>query len=107
MRRSTIVDATVRLLFPSIVVLSLYFLFAGHNQPGGGFAGGLVAGAGVALRYVAGGIEDVRRITPVRSWTVAGAGLALATVTATVPVLLGGAVSSTTTSPGRCPSSAT
>jgi multisubunit Na+/H+ antiporter MnhB subunit len=87
--RSLIVDTAVRILFPSIVVLSLYFLFAGHNQPGGGFAGGLIAGAGIALRYVAGGVDEVRQITRIRPWTVAGVGLAIATVTAAVPVTLG------------------
>ena len=39
---------------------AVYLLFAGHNQPGGGFVGGLVAGAAVGLRYVAGGIDEVR-----------------------------------------------
>ena len=38
-RRSIILDTTVRLVFDAAVVLSLYLLFAGHNQPGGGFVG--------------------------------------------------------------------
>jgi multicomponent Na+:H+ antiporter subunit A len=74
------------------MVGSLYLLFAGHNQPGGGFAGGIVAGAAVALRYVAGGIDDVRSLSRARPWTVLGAGLLLAALTATVPLLFGGAV---------------
>ena len=39
------------IIFPLIMVLSVYFFFAGHNTPGGGFAGGLTAGpgAGAAL----------------------------------------------------------
>ena len=57
MRRSLLLDTTVRLVFDSVLVLSIYLLFAGHNQPGGGFVGGLVAAAGIALRYVAGGID--------------------------------------------------
>ena len=40
--------------------MSLWLLFAGHNQPGGGFVGGLVAGAAITLRYIAGGIDEVR-----------------------------------------------
>ena len=32
-------------IFPLIMVLSAYFFFAGHNTPGGGFAGGLTAGS--------------------------------------------------------------
>ena len=51
------------MLFPAVLVGSLYLLFAGHNQPGGGFVGGLVAGAAIALRYVAGGIDEVRALS--------------------------------------------
>lgn len=92
MRRSPIVDASLRLLQPSIVVLSLYFLFAGHNQPGGGFVGGLVLGAAISLRFVAGGVEEVRSMIRVRPWTVLGVGLAISALTALVPLLLGNQV---------------
>ena len=64
-------------------------LFAGHNRPGGGFVGGLVAGAAIALRFVAGGIGDVRGLTRLRPWTILGSGLAIAAVTALVPIVLG------------------
>ena len=67
------------------MVGSLYLLFVGHNQPGGGFVGGIVAGAAVALRYVAGGIDDVRSLSRARPWTVLGAGLLVSAVTAAVP----------------------
>jgi len=89
MRRSIIVDTTARLIFHSALVLSLYLLFAGHNQPGGGFVGGLVAGAAIAVHYVAGGIDDVRAVMPVRPWVVLGSGLVLAAGTAVVPLALG------------------
>jgi multicomponent Na+:H+ antiporter subunit A len=91
-RRLVVVDVAVRLLFPAVVVGSIYLLFAGHNQPGGGFVGGIVAGVAVALRYVAGGIDEVRRLSHARPWTVLGAGLLVATLTALAPALLGGAV---------------
>ena len=51
----------MRLLFTVVMVGSLYLLFVGHNQPGGGFVGGIVAGAAIALRYISGGIGEVRR----------------------------------------------
>jgi multicomponent Na+:H+ antiporter subunit A len=89
MRRSLILDTTVRLVFDSVVVLSLYLLFAGHNQPGGGFVGGLVVGAAIALRYVAGGLPEVRGILPIRPWFFLATGLALAAGTAIAPLLLG------------------
>jgi multisubunit Na+/H+ antiporter MnhB subunit len=76
-------------IYFAVVVASVYLLVAGHNHPGGGFVGGLVAGAGVTVRYITGGIDEVRRLARVRPWTILGAGLLLAALTATVPVLFG------------------
>ncbi len=92
MRRSLILEASVRVLYPSIIVLSLFFLFAGHNQPGGGFVGGLAAAAAISLRYVAGGVRAVRRSFRLDPWTILGVGLVVSVVTALVPLLLGGAI---------------
>ena len=47
------------------MVFSLYLLFAGHNEPGGGFAGGLVAGLALVLRYLAGGRYELGEAAPV------------------------------------------
>lgn len=90
-RPSLILDATVRLVFDAAIVLSLYLLFAGHNQPGGGFVGGLVAAAAIALRYIAGGLQEIISLSPVRPWTFLAVGLLLASGTAIVPMLLGAA----------------
>jgi multicomponent Na+:H+ antiporter subunit A len=90
--RLPFVDVSVRIVFPVVMMTSLWLLFAGHNQPGGGFVGGLLAGAAITLRYIAGGIDEVRDHARFRPWTVLGAGLLAATVTATIPLLLGGSV---------------
>jgi len=92
MRRVFTLDQITPPIFYAILVGSIYLLFAGHNQPGGGFVGGLVAGAAIALRYIAGGLGEVRRISPLRPWTILGGGLVMASVVALVPVVLGGAV---------------
>jgi multicomponent Na+:H+ antiporter subunit A len=81
-----------RLVFMAAVVGSLYLLLAGHNQPGGGFVGGIVAGAAVTLRYVTGGIDAVRHLSRAQPWTVLGAGLLTVMLTAAVPLLIGGSV---------------
>lgn len=52
--RSPIVGLGVRAATPLALVVGTYLLFAGHNNPGGGFAAGLVYGAVVTLRTVAG-----------------------------------------------------
>jgi multicomponent Na+:H+ antiporter subunit A len=53
-RTSPIVSLAVRAITPIALVIAAYVLFAGHNQPGGGFAAGLVLGAIIVLRVLAG-----------------------------------------------------
>jgi multicomponent Na+:H+ antiporter subunit A len=89
MRAAVIIELSVRAIFHAVLVGSIYLLFAGHNQPGGGFAGGLLAGAAVALRYIAGGIDEVRRLSRFKPWTILGSGLLLSAGTAAVPVATG------------------
>lgn len=90
MRRSPIFDTVVRLVFDVAIVLSVYLLFVGHNQPGGGFVGGLVAAAAIALRYIAGGIDEVLSSLRVRPWAFPAVGLALAAGTAVWSLVTGG-----------------
>ncbi|MFF2085211.1 Na+/H+ antiporter subunit A [Nocardia sp. NPDC058176] len=87
--RSMVLQITTRLIFPTIMVLSVYFFFSGHNAPGGGFAGGLVAGLALTLRYLAGGRYELGEALPVDAGHLLGAGLALAAGTATASLLLG------------------
>ena len=91
-RRILLLDTSIRVLYPSILMLSIYFTVAGHNRPGGGFVGGLVAGAALALRYVSGGAAAVRSTFRVPAHVILGAGLFLAAFTALLPLLLGGAI---------------
>lgn len=89
MRRSVIFDTTVRLVFDVALVVSVYMLFAGHNQPGGGFVGGLVAGGAISLRYLTGGFDDVMSAMRFRPWTPLALGLALSSGTALWTLLVG------------------
>jgi multicomponent Na+:H+ antiporter subunit A len=91
-RRLVFFDVSVGLIFHVVMMASVWLLFAGHNQPGGGFVGGLLAGSAITLRYIAGGMDEVRSRTRFRPWTVLGAGLLLATTTAILPMLRGGAL---------------
>ena len=81
-----------RLIFHSIIVFSLYLLLAGHNLPGGGFAGGLTAGLALTIRYLAGGRFELREATPVGAGALLGTGLATAAAAGMAPLLLGGQV---------------
>jgi multicomponent Na+:H+ antiporter subunit A len=91
-RRSIIFEVVTRLMFHSMIIFSLYVLLAGHNFPGGGFAGGLTAGLALAIRYLAGGRFELREATPISAGTLLGLGLATAAASGVVPLLLGGQV---------------
>jgi multicomponent Na+:H+ antiporter subunit A len=90
--RVVFVDVSAQLVFHAVLMASLWLLFAGHNQPGGGFVAGLLAGSAIALRYIAGGITEVRSLSRFRPWTVLGVGLLIAVATATAPLLTGNPV---------------
>ena len=89
--RSIMLEVIVRILFHTIIVVSIYLLFAGHNLPGGGFAGGLVAGMALVMRYVAGGRYELGAAAPTDAGRLLGAGMTLAVGTAVVPLLFGAA----------------
>jgi multicomponent Na+:H+ antiporter subunit A len=87
--RSLILEVTTRLIFPTIMVLSVYFFFSGHNAPGGGFAGGLTAGLALVLRYLAGGRYELGEAVPIDAGKILGLGLILASGTAIASMFLG------------------
>lgn len=87
--RSIMLEVIVRILFHTIIVVSIYLLFAGHNLPGGGFAGGLVAGMALVMRYVAGGRYELGAAAPTDAGRLLGVGMTLAVACAVVPLLFG------------------
>ncbi len=87
--RSIMLEVIVRILFHTIIVVSIYLLFAGHNLPGGGFAGGLVAGMALVMRYVAGGRYELGAAAPTDAGRLLGAGMTLAVACAIVPLFFG------------------
>jgi multicomponent Na+:H+ antiporter subunit A len=90
--RSLVLEVATRMIFPLIMVLSAYFFFAGHNTPGGGFAGGLTAGLALVLRYLAGGRYELGEALPLDAGKILGVGLALSAGTAVASLLLGAPV---------------
>ncbi|MFL4475702.1 Na+/H+ antiporter subunit A [Paeniglutamicibacter sp. MACA_103] len=88
-RRSITFEVVTRLLFHTILLASVYLLLAGHNTPGGGFAGGLLAGLALTIRYLAGGRVELTESTPVSPGTLMGTGLGLAALTAVGPLFFG------------------
>jgi multicomponent Na+:H+ antiporter subunit A len=91
-RRSIIFEVVTRLVFHSMIVLSVYLLLAGHNFPGGGFAGGLLAGLALTVRYLAGGRFELHEATSASPGALLGTGLATAALSGAVPLAFGGQV---------------
>ena len=82
----------MRLLFHPAIIVSVYLLFVGHNAPGGGFAGGLLAGLALVARYLAGGRYELGEAAPVDAGRLLGTGLLLAAGTAAMPLAFGATV---------------
>ncbi|MGD8366548.1 MAG: proton-conducting transporter membrane subunit [Desulfobacterales bacterium] len=78
--RSVILQTATRLMVGIILVFAAYLLLRGHHEPGGGFAGALVAGTAFALFGIAEGPVKVRRAVRLRPAVIAMAGLATAAV---------------------------
>lgn len=91
-RRSMLLEVSIRILFPTVLVVSIYLLFAGHHDAGGGFSGGLVAGLAFVLRYVAGGSEELAAAVRISPPVVMGAGLCIVVLTALTPAAFGGPI---------------
>ncbi len=91
-RRSLVLEVIVRLISYPVLMWSLFLLFSGHGLPGGGFAAGLVAGLAFAMRYLAGGQDELRSAAPVAPGLLLGSGLFLSAGTGLVSMLAGGDV---------------
>jgi len=72
---SLILRATTRLLLPLFLLFSLFLLFRGHDSPGGGFVGGLMAAAAVSLYALAFDVDAARRLLRIDSRSLVGLGL--------------------------------
>jgi len=81
--RSLVVRDGIRLASPLAAVVAVALFFSGHNQPGGGFAAGLVLGGVVALRHLV-GMSTLRH--PIRLMSFGGA---VAAAVVLFPLLIG------------------
>ena len=75
---SLIFRTAARYLIPLLLLFSIFTLLRGHNLPGGGFAGGLLAATAVALYIFAWDAAAAKRAIPVDPHFMIGAGLAIA-----------------------------
>ena len=87
--KSLILQTAARYLLPLLVLYSVFLLVRGHHEPGGGFIGGLMAAAPVALCALAYDVAHARRLLPLPPPQLLALGLSLAAGSGVGPLLAG------------------
>ncbi len=75
---SLILKVATRFMLPLLLLFSIFLLLRGHNQPGGGFSGGLVGASAFVLYSFAFGVPETRQALGVDPRGLIGAGLLVA-----------------------------
>lgn len=86
---SLILRTATRALVPLLLLLSIFLLLRGHNEPGGGFIAGLVAAAAFVFYAIAVDVRSARALLRVDPRVVIAAGLLLAGLSGVVGFLAG------------------
>jgi multicomponent Na+:H+ antiporter subunit B len=77
---SLILRTTTQLLITVLLLFSVFLLLRGHDLPGGGFLGGLMAATALALYAIANGLVEARALLRVPPQLLIGIGLGAAVV---------------------------
>ncbi|QDZ01088.1 Na+/H+ antiporter subunit B [Nitratireductor mangrovi] len=86
----TVIFRTAAPYLTSLMVLfSVFVLLRGHNEPGGGFIGGLIAASAFAIYGIACGVSPVRRALYFHPMALSGFGLFLAALSGFVSLGFG------------------
>lgn len=85
---SLILRATARLLISLLLIFSILLLLRGHDSPGGGFAGGLVATTAWALYSLAFGAMATREALKFHPQAILSSGLLLSLISGMFPLLM-------------------
>ena len=89
MRSSLLLLTAVRLLVPLLLLYAFFLLWRGHNAPGGGFVGALIAAAAFVLYSMTAGSDASRKLLRVNPSNLLTAGLATALHIGSVELALG------------------
>ncbi|MGH1406918.1 MAG: Na(+)/H(+) antiporter subunit B [Rhodomicrobiaceae bacterium] len=84
-----ILRTIVPLLTSLMVIYSIVVLLAGHNDPGGGFIGGLIAASAFALYGIACGVAPVRRALYFHPVSIAAFGMLLSALSGVISLYKG------------------
>ncbi|MNZ52905.1 Na(+)/H(+) antiporter subunit B [compost metagenome] len=76
-----LLQAVAKVAFVIILIFSLFLFFAGHNNPGGGFIGALMASAGLVLLAITFGMDMVEKVLPINYRKLIAIGISIAFLT--------------------------
>ncbi|MFG0335882.1 MAG: Na+/H+ antiporter subunit B [Maioricimonas sp. JB049] len=86
---TVILRTASRALLPLLLLFSLFLFLRGHNEPGGGFVGGLIATGAIALYAMVHGVAAARQVLRTSPRMLIGCGLLLGLGSGLIPVLFG------------------
>ncbi|PDV99153.1 MnhB domain-containing protein [Candidatus Chloroploca asiatica] len=75
MYESVILRTVARVMMPLLLLLAAFMLLRGHNLPGGGFIGGLLASAAIIMQIIAFGPTFARKVIRVGYLNMAAFGV--------------------------------
>lgn len=75
---SIIFRTVAPLIVATMLVFSVYICLRGHNEPGGGFIGGLIAASAIAILGMASSAAEARKALRFDPLNIAGFGVAIA-----------------------------
>lgn len=76
---NTVIFRTIApMIVSTMLVFSVYVCLRGHNEPGGGFIGGLIAATAIAVLGMASSVADARRALRFDPLSIAGFGVLIA-----------------------------
>ena len=84
--QSLILHTATRLMIGVLVLFSLFLFFRGHDEPGGGFIGGLVGAGAFTLYAIAFGTEQTRKVLRIHPITLIALGLVSLVISGLIPM---------------------
>ena len=89
MKENDVVLRTVtKLVVFILLTFGFYVFFAGHNNPGGGFIGGLIFSSAFILMFLAFNVEEVLESLPIDFRILMIIGALVSSITAIIPMFL-------------------
>lgn len=87
---SLILRTSTNYVLPLLLMFSVFILLRGHNMPGGGFLGGLIAAVAFVLQMFAHGLDKTREMLAFHPGYFLPFGLSLALISGFAPVFFTG-----------------